>query len=117
MSAVSALRSHRSAGSGHRPLPSGFFTIWTTVAIDLVGFGIILPLLPQYAEKLGATPFAVGVLVASFSVAQLLFAPIWGRLSDRIGRKPILILSLFGTAVGSLLTGVAGSVGLLLLGR
>jgi MFS family permease len=87
------------------------------VAIDLVGFGIILPLLPQYAEKLGATPTVIGVIVASFSVAQLLFAPVWGRLSDRIGRKPILVISLFGTAIGSLLTGLAGSVWLLFLGR
>lgn len=98
-------------------MPAGFFTIWTTVAIDLVGFGIMIPLLPQYAEKLGASPAAIGGLVASFSVAQLLFAPLWGRLSDRIGRKPVLVVSLFGTAVGSLLTGLAGSVWLLFAAR
>jgi MFS transporter, DHA1 family, tetracycline resistance protein len=74
-------------------------------------------LLPQYAEKLGATPVVVGAIGASFSVAQLAFAPVWGRLSDRIGRKPILVISLFGTALGSLLTGVAGSVWLLFIGR
>jgi multidrug resistance protein len=99
------------------PLPAGFSTLWSTVAIDLIGFGIVLPILPQYAERFGATPVTVGLLVASFSLAQLVFAPIWGRLSDRIGRKPVLVVSLFGTAVGSLLTGLAGSLWLLFLGR
>jgi MFS family permease len=114
---VPGLRGRRRSSGSRAPLPVGFGTIWSTVAIDLVGFGIILPLLPQYAEKLGATPAVVGAIGASFSVAQLAFAPVWGRLSDRIGRKPILVISLFGTAVGSLLTGVAGSVWLLFLGR
>ena len=100
-----------------RPLPPGFGTIWTTVAIDLVGFGIVLPILPRYAEDLHATPGVIGLVVASFSVAQMIAAPLVGRLSDRIGRKPVLILSLAGTAIGSLVTGLAGSVWILLLGR
>src|SRR3954468_4284385 len=95
------------------PLPVGFGTIWTSVAVDLVGFGIVFPLLPLYAERFDASATTIGLLFASFSVAQLMFAPIWGRLSDRIGRKPVLVLSLFGTAVGSLLTGLAGSLVLL----
>lgn len=99
------------------PLPAGFATIWTTVALDLVGFGIILPVLPLYAERFGASPTTVGLLLASFSIAQLLFAPVWGSVSDRIGRKPVLVLSLVGTAVGSLVTGLAGSLPLLFLGR
>lgn len=99
------------------PLPAGFGTIWTSVAIDLVGFGIVLPILPLYAERFGASPGTAGVLVASFSVAQLVFAPVWGRVSDRLGRKPVLVLSLAGTAVGSLLTGLAGSLWVLFLGR
>ena len=98
-------------------LPRGFGVIWTTVAIDLVGFGIVLPILPQYAERFGVGAAFIGVLSASFSLAQLLFAPVWGGLSDRFGRKPILLVSLFGTAVGSLLTGVAGSIWILFLGR
>lgn len=102
---------------GRPPLPPGFATIWTTVALDLVGFGIILPVLPLYAERFGARPATIGLLLASFSVAQLLFAPVWGSVSDRIGRKPVLVLSLAGTAVGSLLTGLAGSLPLLFLGR
>lgn len=100
-----------------RPLPPGFGTIWTTVAIDLVGFGIVLPILPRYAEDLKASPGVIGLVVASFSVAQMIGAPLIGRLSDRIGRKPVLILSLAGTAIGSLVTGLAGAVGIVLLGR
>jgi multidrug resistance protein len=99
------------------PLPAGFATIWTTVALDLVGFGIVLPILPLYARELDASPTAIGALVASFSLMQLVFSPIWGRVSDRVGRKPVLVLSLVGTAVGSLLTGLAGSLWLLFAGR
>jgi len=107
----------RSTSRERKPLPKGFGTIWTTVAVDLIGFGIVLPILPQYAERFGASAAVIGVLVASFSMAQLVFAPVWGRLSDRIGRKPVLLISLFGTAVGSLLTGAAGGLALLFLGR
>jgi multidrug resistance protein len=98
-------------------LPPGFGVIWTTVALDLVGFGIILPVLARYAEDLGAGPTTAGLLVASFSVAQLVCSPISGRLSDRYGRRPVLLCSLAGTAVGSLLTGLAGSLWLLFLAR
>ena len=100
-----------------QPFPRGFWVIWTTVAIDLIGFGIVLPILPQYAERFGAGAAVIGVLSASFSMAQLVFAPIWGKLSDRIGRKPIIIISLCGTALGSLVTGFAGVLWLLFLGR
>jgi DHA1 family tetracycline resistance protein-like MFS transporter len=104
-------------GSERTKLPRGFGVIWTTVAIDLVGFGVVLPILPQYAERFGVGAALIGVLSASFSLAQLIFAPVWGRLSDRFGRKPILLVSLFGTALGSLLTGVAGSIWILFVGR
>ena len=108
---------HRSSSREREPLPAGFGTIWTTVAVDLIGFGIVLPILPQYAKQFGASPLTIGLIVASFSLAQLVCAPLWGRLSDRIGRKPVLVISLFGTAIGSLLTGLASGIGLLLLGR
>jgi MFS transporter, DHA1 family, tetracycline resistance protein len=99
------------------PLPPGYWTIWTTVAIDLVGFGIVAPLLPLYAKRFGASGFVTGALFASFSLAQMICAPLLGRLSDRIGRKPVIIMSLFGTAIGSLMTGLAGSLPLLFVGR
>lgn len=103
--------------SGRPPLPDGFGTIWLSVALDLVGFGIVLPILPLYAERFDASPAVIGLLVASFSLAQFVFSPIWGRVSDRVGRKPVLVLSLAGTAVGSLLTGIAGSLWLLFAAR
>lgn len=99
------------------PLPAGFAVLWSTVAVDLIGFGIVLPLLPQYAKDFGASATTVGLLVASFSLAQLVMAPVMGRLSDRVGRRPVLLISLFGTALGSLLTGLAGSIPLLFVGR
>jgi multidrug resistance protein len=99
------------------PLPEGFGTIWLAVALDLVGFGIVLPILPLYAERFSAGPAAVGLLVASFSLAQFVCSPLWGRVSDRIGRKPVLVLSLAGTAVASLITGLAGALWILFLGR
>ena len=97
--------------------PAGFWIIWTTVALDLVGFGIVVPILGRYAERFGASGFEVGLLVASFSAAQFVCAPLLGRLSDRVGRKPVLLLSLFGTAVGSFVTGAAGALWVLFAGR
>src|SRR4051812_31682259 len=101
----SSTRSRRRRGRA--PLPPGFGTIWTSVAIDLVGFGIVLPILPLYAKQFGASAVTASALIAAFSGAQLIFSPIWGRLSDRVGRKPILVLSLAGTAVASFVPGPA----------
>jgi len=100
-----------------RPLPPGFGVIWTTVAIDLIGFGIVAPILPIYAKRFGASALTVGLLFASFSLAQFVAAPFLGRLSDRIGRKPVILISLFGTALGSFVTGAAGTLWLLFVGR
>lgn len=99
------------------PLPRGFWVIWSTVALDLVGFGIVVPILGRYAERFGAGGVAVGLLFASFSLAQFVCAPLLGRLSDRIGRKPVLLLSLFGTAAASFLTGAANVLWLLFVAR
>lgn len=107
----------RRARTARPPLPAGFATIWAAVALDLVGFGIVLPILPRYAERFGATPAVAGALVATFSLGQLAFSPVLGRLSDRVGRRPVLVLSLAGTAVGSLVTGLAGSLWVLFAGR
>jgi DHA1 family tetracycline resistance protein-like MFS transporter len=98
-------------------LPAGYGVLWTTVAIDLIGFGIVLPILPLYAEDFGAQAWVATMIVATFSLAQFLAAPLWGRLSDRFGRKPVLVLALCGTAIGSLVTGFAGSLPILFLGR
>jgi MFS family permease len=73
--------------------------IFLTVFIDLVGFGIVLPQLPLYAKNYHASGFELGLLMASFSAMQFLFAPWWGQLSDRIGRRPVLLISLAGSVV------------------
>ena len=88
-----------------------------TVFIDLMGFGIILPLLPFWAEKLGATPFEVGLILTIYAVAQFLFTPLLGRLSDRYGRRPVIILSLLIEAASFALTALAGSLPVLLIAR
>jgi DHA1 family tetracycline resistance protein-like MFS transporter len=99
------------------PLPPGFGTIWTSVALDLVGFGIVFPILPIFARRFHVSSATATGLVAAFAAATFVFSPIWGRVSDRVGRKPILLLSLVGTAVGSFLTGIAGGIALLYIGR
>ncbi len=95
---------------------SRLITIFLIVFIDLLGFSLILPLLPYYAEAYGATPTIVGLLVASYAIGQLIGAPLLGRLSDRIGRRPVLIISVVGTGIGFLLLGFAEPIGNLLAG-
>lgn len=81
--------------------------IFLTVFIDLLGFGIVLPLLPLYGKRLGASYYTLGLLLSSFSAMQFLFSPIWGRISDRVGRRPILILGLLGSVIFYSLFGLA----------
>jgi MFS transporter, DHA1 family, tetracycline resistance protein len=76
--------------------------LFFTVFIDLVGFGIVLPLQPFYAQKFGAAPEIITLVAASFTLTQFMFAPVWGRLSDRIGRRPVLLITIFGTFIGYL---------------
>jgi DHA1 family tetracycline resistance protein-like MFS transporter len=90
--------------------------IFLVVFVDLLGFGLILPLLPFYAETYGATPVIVGLLTASYAAAQLIGAPILGRLSDRFGRRPVLLVSIFGTLIGFLFLGLAEPLGSRLAG-
>jgi multidrug resistance protein len=91
--------------------------IFLTVFIDLLGFGIVLPLLPYYAETYGASALMVGLLSTSYSLMQFLFTPIWGRLSDRYGRRPLILLSLTGSCLGFLIFGLARSLAALFVGR
>ncbi len=96
-----------------RPL----LVIFLTVLVNLVGFGIIIPLLPFYAQTFGASPLVIGLLFASFSISQLVAAPLLGEWSDRWGRRPVLILSLIGTAVSFAMLAVAGSLLMLFAAR
>lgn len=91
--------------------------IFGVVFIDLVGFGIVMPILPLYAERFHASPLVIGCLLAVYSVMQMLCAPLLGRLSDRIGRRPVLFVSVLGTAAGFLLMGTAKTLAMLFVAR
>lgn len=91
--------------------------LFGTVLVDMVGFGIVLPLLPFYAEEFGASPFEVTLLIASFSAMQFIAVPIWGKLSDSLGRRPFIIVGLFASAVSYMLFGLAESLAALLVSR
>lgn len=91
--------------------------IFFTVLLDLLGFGMVIPLLPFYAERYGASPFGVALLFASFSFAQFVFAPLWGRLSDRVGRRPVLLGSIAGAVAAYALFAFARSFPILLAAR
>ncbi|NBX68654.1 MAG: MFS transporter [Proteobacteria bacterium] len=93
------------------------FLVFLTVFLDLVGFGIIIPIQPFYAEKLGASPTTVTLLGASFSLMQFLFGSFWGRLSDRIGRRPVMLLSIACASLGYLIFGLADNLKVLFLAR
>ena len=92
-------------------------TIFLIVFIDLLGFGIILPLLPFIAQKYLASPLTIGILTASYSFFQFIFTPILGRLSDRYGRKKILIISQLGSMIGYLILALANNLPLIFLSR
>ena len=85
--------------------------VFVVVFIDLLGFGIVLPLLPRYGAHFNASKMQLGLLMASFSAMQFLFAPMWGALSDRIGRRPVLIVGLLGSTFAYAMFGVATSLG------
>src|SRR5213594_3989392 len=98
--------------------------IFLTVFIDLIGFGIVVPLVPVYGRQFGAHGFLIGVIIASFSAMQFIFAPIWGRLSDRHGRRPILLFSTAGAAASYVLFAVSSglenhhaAIGLMIVSR
>src|SRR5438093_4462527 len=88
-----------------------------TAFMDMVGVLMIIPLLPFYAKSMGAGGFVVGFLVSSFSIAQLLMAPVWGRLSDHYGRRPALIVGMTASAIAYVIFAYADSLWLLFLSR
>jgi DHA1 family tetracycline resistance protein-like MFS transporter len=87
--------------------------LFLIVVIDLIGFGIIIPLLPLYAEVMDADPATVGLVMATYSLAQFVAAPLWGRMSDRVGRRPVLLISLFGAVLGYVWLGLADNIWML----
>ena len=94
--------------------------IFLTVFIDLVGFGIVVPLTPMFSRDFGATGWQLGLILASYSAMQFLFSPIWGKLSDRHGRRPILLISTAGAVVSYVIFALAlqwGHLWLLLASR
>jgi len=93
--------------------------IFLTLFIDMVGFGIVIPVLPLYAEgsRIGATPTQLAWIVGIYSLLQLICAPLFGRISDQVGRKPVLVVSILGTALGFVILGAANTVWMLILGR
>ncbi|HOL96527.1 MAG TPA: MFS transporter [bacterium] len=91
--------------------------VFFTVFLDLLGFGILIPLLPYVTREFHATEIQAGLLMATYSIMQFLFAPLWGRLSDRVGRKPIILLSLAGSAMGYLIFAFAQSLTHLFVSR
>lgn len=99
------------------PSKSPLLIAWFTVFLDLVGFGLIIPIQPFFAKSLGATPTVITLLAASYSLMQFIFSPFWGRLSDRIGRRPIMLMSISASAVGYLIFGLAGTLPVLFAAR
>lgn len=101
------------------PARSPLGLIFLTLFIDMLGFGIVIPVLPLYAEgsRIGATPAQLAWIVGIYSLLQLVCAPLFGKWSDRIGRKPVLVVSILGTAVGFVVLGAATTVWMLILGR
>ncbi len=96
---------------------SPLYIIFTTILIDLIGFGIVLPVLPLYASEFGADAFTIGMIVGSFSLMQFIFMPVWGRVSDRIGRRPVILMSLLASGVSYVMYASAHSLTLLVLSR
>lgn len=96
---------------------SPLLTIFFIIFLDLVGFGIVIPILPYFSKDFGASAFSLGWLMASYSIAQFLFAPVWGSISDRYGRRPVLLATIFGGAISLTATALAPSLPFLFLGR
>lgn len=91
--------------------------LFITIVVMMIGFGIVIPILPFYVESFGVSGRELGLLMASFALMQLIFSPVWGGLSDRIGRRPVLMIGVFGNTIAMLWMGLSGSYGMLLTAR
>ena len=100
-----------------KPKKSPLIVIFTTVFLDLIGFGIIIPLVGIYGREYGASTAELAILGSIYSIMQFFFSPIWGRLSDKHGRRPILLMSLFGSVISYFLFAFSNSLGLLIVSR
>ena len=89
---------------------STLFILLSIVVVDLIGFGIVMPVLPFYARDFGVTATTLGLLMMSYAAAQFVCAPLWGRLSDRVGRRPVILFSVAGTSASLLFFGLAESI-------
>lgn len=91
--------------------------VYLTVFLDILGFGVVIPLLPLYARQFQASALEIGLLMACYSAAQMLFAPVWGALSDRIGRRPVILVSLLGSTASYAVFAASSSLAMLFVGR
>jgi DHA1 family tetracycline resistance protein-like MFS transporter len=105
--------SENDGGSG----PTRLGVLFSVIVVDLIGFGIVVPILPFWSERFGANGLILGLLVASHAAMQFLFSPGWGRLSDRIGRRPVMLITIAGTAFSLLFLGLADSLPQIFLAR
>ncbi|MFD2761519.1 MFS transporter [Lentibacillus juripiscarius] len=92
-------------------------TLFLVMFLVMVGFGIIIPVLPFYAEELGATPTELGLLMAVYSFMQFIFAPMWGRISDRVGRKPVIMIGIFGLSLSFFMLALSANLWMLFAAR
>ena len=91
--------------------------VFATILIDFIGFSVLIPVLPLFAERLGASPFQVALILTVYALAQLVFLPAWGWVSDRIGRRPVVLVSLFGTVCSFVVLAFADSIGMIYAAR
>src|SRR5258708_3383239 len=96
---------------------ASLLVLFLTVFIDLIGFGMVIPFLSFYAREYGASGVMVGAVVVIYSIMQFFFAPVWGRLSDRLGRRPVILISLTASCTGYFLFGIAHSLAILFVSR
>jgi DHA1 family tetracycline resistance protein-like MFS transporter len=91
--------------------------VFATILIDFIGYSVLIPVLPLYAERLGASPVEVGLILTLYALAQLLFLPAWGWVSDRVGRRPVILVSLLGTAISFVMLAYSDTLTMVYLAR